>query len=345
MNHDEYAARDALGLAECVRKGEVTPAELLALAQARCAAVNPRINAVTIPMPEQAQAHLKAGFDGPFAGVPFLIKDIGQEYQGVATTLGSRAYRRPLAESDLADLLAYYRDGADAGGFEEGISGSDIKVVAKMTHDAKIKWSWATPRYQPMETNEIISAAATIMTAEMVASVAGSAGASHGQSAQNVAVVINDASPASVRIGEHYKDEDGNPAVLRHVLGLAFPLGARELLELLGAEQLAQLLVAPLCLRQHLRRTAEERAEQAAERELGCQNHGGDDQHAEEDDFLHPFVIDLTAAFDIAVPMIDILGEIERTVAGGTHRHNTQQHRRGNNTTTDLIHHFLLSSE
>lgn len=97
MNHDEYAARDALGLAECVRKGEVTPAELLALAQARCAAVNPRINAVTIPMPEQAQAHLKAGFDGPFAGVPFLIKDIGQEYQGVATTLGSRAMRGHVA--------------------------------------------------------------------------------------------------------------------------------------------------------------------------------------------------------------------------------------------------------
>lgn len=48
----------------------------------------------------------------------------------IITTLGTRAYRRPLAESDLVELLEYYRDGYAAGGFEEGIRSAVTGVLA-----------------------------------------------------------------------------------------------------------------------------------------------------------------------------------------------------------------------
>src|SRR5690606_25426696 len=48
----------------------------------------------------------------------------------ILTRLGTRAYRRPLGEGDLADLLAYYRDGYASGGFEEGIRSAITGILA-----------------------------------------------------------------------------------------------------------------------------------------------------------------------------------------------------------------------
>jgi amidase len=87
----DYQAHDGLGLAELVARGEVSAAELLDAALARAEAVNPRINAIVIPMHEQARTRAAQPLSGPFAGVPFLIKDIIQDYAGVVTTAGSRA--------------------------------------------------------------------------------------------------------------------------------------------------------------------------------------------------------------------------------------------------------------
>jgi amidase len=89
----EYADYDATGLAGLVARREVSAAELLETAIARCEAVNPRLNAVTIPMLELGRARAAERVDGPFAGVPFLIKDIAQDYAGVPSTSGSRALR------------------------------------------------------------------------------------------------------------------------------------------------------------------------------------------------------------------------------------------------------------
>ncbi|CAJ1510940.1 amidase [[Mycobacterium] burgundiense] len=95
MNIDEYRAYDATGLAQLVADKAVTAAELLALAQQRAAAVNPRINAIVQDVP----ADPGRGPAGPFAGVPFLIKDLAQDYAGLPTSAGSRALmRRPAAE-------------------------------------------------------------------------------------------------------------------------------------------------------------------------------------------------------------------------------------------------------
>jgi amidase len=87
MNFEEYRTYDATGLAKLVADKEVSAAELLTLAQERAAAVNPRINAIVRDVPAAPGADLS----GPFAGVPFLIKDLSQDYAGLPTSNGSRA--------------------------------------------------------------------------------------------------------------------------------------------------------------------------------------------------------------------------------------------------------------
>lgn len=93
ISEQDYLRHDALGLAELVAAGEVSAAELLEAAISRAGQVNPRINALVIPMFEQARSRVREPLAGPFAGVPFLIKDIIQDYAGVPATSGSRALR------------------------------------------------------------------------------------------------------------------------------------------------------------------------------------------------------------------------------------------------------------
>jgi Asp-tRNA(Asn)/Glu-tRNA(Gln) amidotransferase A subunit family amidase len=87
VNFEEYRTYDATGLAKLVADKEVTADELLTLARERAAEVNPRINAIVRDVPATPSADL----GGPFAGVPFLIKDLGQDYAGLPTSAGSRA--------------------------------------------------------------------------------------------------------------------------------------------------------------------------------------------------------------------------------------------------------------
>lgn len=101
----EYGSYDATGLAELVARGEVSAAELLEAAIARAEAVNPRLNAINIPMLDIGRARAGERLSGPFAGVPFLIKDIAQDYAGVPTTSGSRALRNwtPTAHAEIVN--------------------------------------------------------------------------------------------------------------------------------------------------------------------------------------------------------------------------------------------------
>ena len=70
--------------AELVRRKEVTPAELLDAAVSRIEAGNATVNAVVHRMYDEARAALAAGLpEGPFRGVPFLLKDLGSKYAGV----------------------------------------------------------------------------------------------------------------------------------------------------------------------------------------------------------------------------------------------------------------------
>jgi len=101
MGFGEYGNFDALGLAELVRTGQISPLELLDEALTRTATVNPRINAVIHLMEGRARASIAAGVpDGPFRGVPFLIKDLMTAYAGEPMRCGSRLFREFVPPED-----------------------------------------------------------------------------------------------------------------------------------------------------------------------------------------------------------------------------------------------------
>lgn len=101
MDVQEYMGYDATGLAELVANKQVTAAELLELARKRAAEVNPRLNAIVIETTKEADAQAAdANLSGPFAGVPFLIKDLMQEYKGYPTTCGSRSLKNFVADEN-----------------------------------------------------------------------------------------------------------------------------------------------------------------------------------------------------------------------------------------------------
>jgi amidase len=87
--HRGQALTGALDQAEAVRRGEVSPAELVDTAIARIEATNPQLNFLVTECFEQARATAPA--DGPFRGVPMLVKDL-TETGGVRTTFSSRAF-------------------------------------------------------------------------------------------------------------------------------------------------------------------------------------------------------------------------------------------------------------
>jgi amidase len=87
----ELATLDATAQAELVRAEEVTPVELVEAAIERIEALNPTLNAVVTPTFERAVATAAVpGLRGPFAGVPYLLKDLACEMEGVRFTEGSR---------------------------------------------------------------------------------------------------------------------------------------------------------------------------------------------------------------------------------------------------------------
>ncbi len=97
MDYDEYRRFDGVGLAELVARGDVSAAELLDTAIGRAEEVNPRLNVLARPMYDIARERARTELSGPFAGVPFLIKDLGQDYQGLPTGGGSRSLQRHRA--------------------------------------------------------------------------------------------------------------------------------------------------------------------------------------------------------------------------------------------------------
>ncbi len=100
----DYGRYDALGLAELVRSGQVSPTELLDEALARTAAVNPQINAVIHLMEGRARETIAAGVpEGPFRGVPFLLKDLMTAYAGEPMRFGSRLFQNyvPVMDEEL----------------------------------------------------------------------------------------------------------------------------------------------------------------------------------------------------------------------------------------------------
>jgi amidase len=106
---DDYSDYDGLGLAELVRKREVTPIELAEAAIERIERHNETLNAVVYKGYDDARAWAKGELpDGPFRGVPFLIKDLGMPVAGWPRSYGSR-FARGVIDSEDGDLTRRYR--------------------------------------------------------------------------------------------------------------------------------------------------------------------------------------------------------------------------------------------
>ena len=109
MRHEEYVAHDAIGLAELVATGAVTPGELVEAAIDRMDLVNVDLNAVVHRMDQSARVAAAGELpDGPFRGVPFLVKDMDGYLAGEPCSFSSRALRDYVPNHD-SELIARYR--------------------------------------------------------------------------------------------------------------------------------------------------------------------------------------------------------------------------------------------
>ena len=102
---DDYAALDATAQAALVAKGDVSSLELVQAAIARIEQINPKLNAVTHTMFDKARTAASSGDlpDGPFRGVPYLIKDLS-ELKGEPLTFGSELFARNKGKKDAGDV-------------------------------------------------------------------------------------------------------------------------------------------------------------------------------------------------------------------------------------------------
>jgi len=95
---DPLGQLDGIALADLVARGELTAAELIAGAMRRSAALDPALNAIVTKSFDRALARAVSGpAAGPFAGVPYLLKDL-TDYAGVRCTHGSRLYAQSVSE-------------------------------------------------------------------------------------------------------------------------------------------------------------------------------------------------------------------------------------------------------
>lgn len=97
-----FEREDALGLGALVRAGEVTPRDLVEEAIERIERVNPKLNAVILTTYDLARA-MAGGqrSQGPFAGVPFLLKELATLWQGIPTTNACPYFKDVVAPVDM----------------------------------------------------------------------------------------------------------------------------------------------------------------------------------------------------------------------------------------------------
>jgi amidase len=105
----DYSRHDALGLADLVRRKETTAEELRECALRAIEAVNPKVNAVLQTLAAESAAEIRGGLpQGPFTGVPFLIKELVLHAKNVRCDNGSRL-SQGLVPAEDTELMARFR--------------------------------------------------------------------------------------------------------------------------------------------------------------------------------------------------------------------------------------------
>lgn len=147
MRIDDYDACDATALAALVAAGDVTPDELLDRALERVETLNPALCAVVNIAEYSARAAIAAGLpDGPFTGVPFILKDLGAAAVGLPANNGSRLLRGTVHDHD-DELIARLRKTGVAM-FARGTSpeGGIGVVTESAVYGAPTRNPWDTGR-------------------------------------------------------------------------------------------------------------------------------------------------------------------------------------------------------
>lgn len=110
---DLFEAHDALAVAELIRSRKIGARELLDASLRRLHAVNGRLNAITdFYEGGLLEKSVTAAGDGPFHGIPFVVKQLMADCAGTPTTVGSRFFaKEPVATHDSAAVARMRRAG------------------------------------------------------------------------------------------------------------------------------------------------------------------------------------------------------------------------------------------
>ncbi|MBL8717602.1 MAG: amidase [Myxococcales bacterium] len=113
MHYEEYRKQDGLGLAALVQKGEVTARELVDLAIARIEAVDGKVHSVIHRRFARAREEAARGAmaEGPFRGVPFVVKDLDGTLADEPYNAGTRALDGYVAPHDSEMFARFKRSG------------------------------------------------------------------------------------------------------------------------------------------------------------------------------------------------------------------------------------------
>ena len=112
MNLEEYSHCDGVALADLVRKRAVSPKELARLSMEAVEKVNPKINAIIEVYQDRIEAlNDPLTPDSPFAGVPFLMKDIGAGEGGRLQESGSRLMKGNIVDKDSSLTTLFKKAG------------------------------------------------------------------------------------------------------------------------------------------------------------------------------------------------------------------------------------------
>ncbi|MFM1987312.1 MAG: hypothetical protein RJA99_269 [Pseudomonadota bacterium] len=103
----DYDSHDAIGLAELIRRREVSATEVLQAAIGRVERLNPSLNAVVHTCFDEALATAAGPLKGPLAGVPFMFKDLGVQVRGQRLTNGSRFWKDQVCGKDSTIVQRY----------------------------------------------------------------------------------------------------------------------------------------------------------------------------------------------------------------------------------------------
>jgi len=137
---DDYAEHDGVGLAALIRAGELTPEEAVMASLAAIESLNPQLNAVTRILADDALSAARGPLpDGPFRGVPFLVKDLIVSMAGIPTECGSRFFKGWSRAHDSEIIKRWKASGLVIVGKtntpELGSSGSTEPIATGATHN------------------------------------------------------------------------------------------------------------------------------------------------------------------------------------------------------------------